>query len=95
VIKRSSLFALVGGLLFVGVAGAQQFPIMDMVADKVIAKYQSSSCETLWADKGKPKGEKEQEAMAVLRSNPEMRAAFFNKISGPVLNKMFECGMVP
>jgi hypothetical protein len=24
-----------------------------------------------------------------------MRQAFFNKIAGPVMNKMFECGMIP
>jgi len=24
-----------------------------------------------------------------------MRQAFFNQIAGPVMNKMFECGMIP
>jgi hypothetical protein len=24
-----------------------------------------------------------------------MRQAFFNKVSGPIVNKMFECGMIP
>jgi hypothetical protein len=32
-------------LLFqVGIAGAHQFPLMDKLADKVVQKYQSSSC---------------------------------------------------
>lgn len=36
-IKRSCLFALVPALLFVCVGGAQaQYPIMEMIADKVI-----------------------------------------------------------
>ena len=34
-----------------GVAYAQ-YPIMDRVADKVIQKYQSATCEQLWQEKG-------------------------------------------
>jgi hypothetical protein len=30
---------------------AQQYPILDKVAAKVIAKYQKSSCEQLWQQK--------------------------------------------
>ena len=58
--KRLYLSALVPALLFVGVASAQQYPVMDMVADKVIQKYQQSSCEQLWQRKGKPKPQKEK-----------------------------------
>lgn len=32
-------------------APSQQYPIMDKVADKVILKYQQSSCEQLWVKK--------------------------------------------
>jgi len=39
-------------LSFAGVARAQQYPIMDMVADKVIQKYQQSTCQQLWQRKG-------------------------------------------
>ena len=94
-INRSWLFALAGGLLLVGVAGAQQYPLMDMVADKVINKYRTSSCEQLWEKKGAPQSEKEQEALGVLRNDPQMRAMFIKRIADPVLNKMFECGMFP
>jgi hypothetical protein len=31
----------------------------------------------------------------LLRNDPAMRQAFFNKISAPIVNKMFECGMIP
>ena len=76
-----------------------QYPIMDMVADKVIQKYQTSTCEQLWQEKaqkqGQPKPEMEQRAIAALKSDPQMRQAFFNKISAPIVNKMFECGMIP
>jgi hypothetical protein len=37
----------------------------------------------------------EQRAIKALQSDPQMRQAFFNKISAPIVNKMFECGMIP
>ena len=96
--KRISLFVAAGALLAAGVAYAQ-YPVMDMVADKVIQKYQSSTCEQLWQEKmqgqGKPKPEMEQRAIGMLKQDPQMRQAFFNKISAPIVNKMFECGMIP
>jgi hypothetical protein len=76
-----------------GVAYAQ-YPIMDMVAQKVVQKYQSSTCEQLWQSKGQH-GPEEQRLVGFLRNDPQMRQAFFNQIAGPVMNKMFECGMIP
>ena len=93
-LKRLGLFAVVPALLVVGVAGAQH-PILDKAANKVIQKYQQSSCEQLWEQKGKPKSAQEQEIITFLRSDPQMRAEFINRIAGPVANKMFECGMIP
>ena len=76
-----------------------QYPIMDAVANKVIQKYQSSTCEQLWQEKaqgqGRPKPEMEQRAVQALRNDPQMRQAFFDKVSAPIVNKMFECGMIP
>lgn len=96
--KRFWLLAAVPVVVFTGVAVAQ-FPIMDKVADKVIQKYQTSTCEQLWQEKaqgqGKPKPEMEQRAIAALKGDPQMRQAFFNKVSAPIVNKMFECGMIP
>jgi hypothetical protein len=31
----------------------------------------------------------------MLKSNPQMRAAFIDKIAAPIANKMFDCGMIP
>jgi len=45
--------------------------------------------------KNKPKSAQEQEAIGILRNDPQMRAAFINKIAAPIANKMFECGMIP
>jgi hypothetical protein len=94
--KGRYLLALVPALLFVFVAGAQaQYPIMDMIAGKVIQKYQQSTCEQLWQQKAEPKPAMEQELIQMLRNDPQMRTAFLNKIAAPVTNKMFECGMIP
>jgi hypothetical protein len=75
----------------------QQYPIMDKVADKVILKYQQSSCEQLWIKKSEkaPPTLEEQKAIAFLKSDPQMRVAFINKIAPPIANKMFDCGMIP
>jgi hypothetical protein len=86
--------AAVAAVTIAGVAVAQ-FPIMEAVANKVIQKYQSSSCEQLWAQKQAPKSAEEQRIISLLQSDPQMRTAFLNKIAGPVTNKMFECGMIP
>ena len=92
--KRFVGLAIFLTLLVAGVAGAQ-YPIIDMVAGKVIQKYQQSNCEQLWEAKGKPKSAQEQEMITMLRNDPQMRTAFIDKIAGPVANKMFECGMLP
>ena len=94
-LKRIYLSALVPALLCVSVASAQQYPLMDMVADKVIQKYQQSSCEQLWQRKGESKPPQEKEMLQMLRDDPQMRAAFINKVAAPIANKMFECGMIP
>jgi hypothetical protein len=75
----------------------QQYPIMDKVADKIIQKYQTSTCEQLWEKKGAkaPPTAEEQKAIAFLKSDPQMRAAFINKIAPPIANKLFDCGMIP
>jgi hypothetical protein len=94
--KRSCLFALTLTLLYVTVANAQ-YPIMDAVANKIIQKYQNSSCEQLWEKKAQkaPPTQQEQNAIAMLKGDPQMRTAFINKIAAPIANKMFDCGMIP
>jgi len=91
---------LPAALLFqVGVAGAQQYPIMDKLADRVVQKYQNSSCQELALKKSlPPTGEKamiEQKAIEMMRKDPQMRTEFLNRVAGPIANKMFECGMIP
>ena len=91
--KRLTLIATALSLM-AGIAYAQ-YPIMNMVADKVIQKYQSASCQQLWQNKGKPKSMEEQRVIGLLKNDPQMRQAFFDKVAAPIVNKMFECGMIP
>ena len=69
--------------------------LLDFAADKVISKYQTASCDQLKAMKGEPPSDKEKMAIDFLRNDSQARVAFINKIAAPVLNKMFECGMIP
>jgi hypothetical protein len=82
-------------LVFAGVARAQQYPLLDQVANKVVQKYRESSCEQLWQKRGQPESPREQEAVEALRNNPQMRAEFINRVAAPIANKMFECGLLP
>jgi hypothetical protein len=74
-----------------------QYPVVDRIAAKVVSKYQTESCEQLWEQKAAhaPPSPEEQRAIAVLKGDPQMRAAFINQIAPPIANKMFECGMIP
>lgn len=92
--KRVGFFVLIAASFGAGIASGQG-AILDMVADTVIQKYQSATCEQLWAAKAAPKSAREQEAIQFLKNDPQARTVFINKIAGPVINKMFECGMVP
>ena len=92
--KRLWFTAAASAALIAGIAYAQ-YPVMDRVADKVIQKYQTASCEQLWQQKGQPKSPEEERVVGFLKTDPQMRTAFLNKISAPIVNKMFECGMIP
>ena len=78
---------------------ASQYPVMDVIAQKVIQKYQTSSCAQLWAEKGRaPTAEeiqKQDKALQMLRQDGAMRKAFLDIVAAPIANKMFECGMIP
>ncbi len=93
-LKRSSVVAVVAMLASAGVS-ASQYPILDMVAQKVIARYEQSTCEQLWENKGKPKSQQAQDLVQLLQRNPQMRKVFLDEVAGPIANKMFECGLIP
>jgi hypothetical protein len=93
---NKSIGAAVGiaALIVAGAASAQGM-LLDFAADKVIKKYQTATCEELKAAKKEPPSDKEKEAIEFLRNDSQARIFFINKIAAPVLNKMFDCGMIP
>jgi hypothetical protein len=96
--RKSSIFIVIAFafvLLSFGITSAEDYPIMDMVANNVIQKYQNATCEQLWKQKSEPKSPREQEIIQLLKSDPQMRTAFIDKVAAPIVNKMFECGMIP
>jgi hypothetical protein len=99
-IRRAVLLVCVPVLLHVGLASAQEsFPIMEKVAQKIIEHYQTSSCQQLAEQKSEPRtgprAQIEQRAIQLLRSDPQMRAEFLNRVVVPIANKLFECGLIP
>ena len=99
-LRRAALLVGVPVLLHVGLASAQEsYPIMEQIAQKIIQKYQTSSCQQLAQQKSQPptgqKAQMEQRAIQVLRNDPQMRMEFINRVAGPIANKLFECGMIP
>ena len=88
---KSRLLAPVLGLLLMSGSIAQH-PILDAIANKVVQKYQQSSCEQLWERKGQPKSSKEQEPIQILRNDPEARTEFLNRVAAPIAKKCFNAG---
>jgi hypothetical protein len=88
-------------LIFIGGTQAQnqqsQHPMLDAVANKVIQKYQTSSCQDLRMKKAEnaPPTPQEQKAVQFLKSDPQLRREFINKIAAPIANKLFDCGLIP
>ena len=74
---------------------AQLGPIADKIADKVIQKYQTETCQQIAANKAAPPNDMQKKAIDELRKDPQLRQAFLNKVAGPIVNKMFDCGMIP
>jgi hypothetical protein len=93
--SRSIGAAVFVSALIVAGAVAAQGMLVDAAADKVIKKYQAATCDQLKAQKAELPSEKEKIALDLLRDDPKARVAFVNKIAAPILNKMFECSMIP
>jgi hypothetical protein len=100
-LNRMSKFAfLISPLAFTlatGTYAQDQHPMLDKLAAKVVQKYQSTPCEELMQKKANPQPPSAQEVKVIqfLKSDPEMRTLFINKVAAPIANKMFACGMIP
>ena len=95
--KRLHLFALASVLLLSGGVASAQYPIMNRIADKVIQKYQNSTCQQLMMSKAEkqPPSPGEQKAMEMLKTDPAMRHEFVGIVADPVVDKLIQCGMIP
>jgi hypothetical protein len=93
--KRPFGLAVFVGAVIVAGAVAAQGMLVDAAADKVIKKFEAATCDQLKAQKDEPPSEEKKIAMNLMRDDPKARVAFVDKIAAPVLNKMFECNMIP
>jgi len=96
-IKRLSLAAAIGLFLVAGDAGAQyeQHPMVDAIANRVIQKYENSSCQQLAHQRHEQKPPMEEQVIQNLRSDPQLSQLFINKVAAPIANKLFQCGLIP
>ena len=85
---------LLGGAVVVSAQG-NRYPMLDTITQKVIQKYQTSTCQQLAANKAAPPTDIERRAVELLRQDPQLRAQFLNRVAAPIANKLFECGMIP
>jgi hypothetical protein len=92
--KSIGIAVFVSSLIAAGAVFAQGI-LLDFAADKVIKKFQDGTCEELKAQKNEPRSEKEKMAIEFLRHDSQARVTFIDKIAAPVLNKMFECDLIP
>ena len=91
--KSIGAAVLISALIVTRAASAQGM-LLDFAADKVIKKYQTATCDELKAQKKQPATDKEKQAIEFLRNDSQARTSFIDKIAAPVLNKMFDCGII-
>lgn len=74
-----------------------QYPLMDDVAQKIVQKYQNSTCEQLWVKKSAhaPPTMEETRLVTFLRDDADMRLAFMKIVAPPVVTKLFDCRLIP
>ncbi|MBV8092481.1 MAG: hypothetical protein JO110_04460 [Acetobacteraceae bacterium] len=98
---HSMKLALAAGLLSLcaSAADAQQYPMLDQLAARIVNRYQTSSCQQLAAERAHPRSGQqrgmEERFVRLLHEDPNMRQEFINRVAGPIANKLFECGMIP
>jgi hypothetical protein len=87
------MLVIVSVLFFLGIACAQdeRYPIMERLAQKVVQQIAMQKAHP-------PTGRKaamEARVIEMLRSDPQMRQEFINRVAAPIANRLFECGMIP
>lgn len=82
-----------------GANAQSDHPMLDRAASKIVAKYQTTSCEDLAKERQTPpsarKAQIEGRAGQMLREDASLRAAFVAKVAAPIADKMIVCGFIP
>ena len=87
--------AALAGILLMAAPAEAQSPVVNLVAKRVIERYQKSTCDQLWAARSERRGSQEQRVLDMLNDDPQLRQTFIDQVAGPVMNKLFVCGMIP
>ncbi len=79
--------------------------LVDAVAKAVINQFQTVSCEELAqmqpsdakepAAGSDPQAAMQEKAIALLKSNPQIREQFINQVAPAIANCMFDCNIIP
>ena len=71
--------------------------IVDSVANSMVSSIQSDSCADFAAmlKKRKSGGSSSSKAGGMMKNDPAARQRFVNKVSGPLVNKMIDCDLLP
>ena len=98
-VLAAALALLLGGA-FIGDAKAQFYPLLDKMADKVVAAYKNAPCEKLTAPLQLPADPDispgAMKAMvAEMKHNDSEREEFINRVAPAIANKLLDCGLIP
>lgn len=94
-VKSIAMALVVSASIVGGTAAHAQGMLLDYAADRVIQKYQTSTCDQLKQARIEGPSDKEKAALKFLHDDAQARVEFINRIASPVANKMFECDMFP
>ena len=91
--KRFYFSGLAFGLLYLGAASAQ-YPIMDKIAERIIQKYQASSCEQLYQEKAPklPQARRSRRPSKCCTAMPRCAQLFLAKSRLPSLTRCSNAG---
>ncbi|HKR88201.1 MAG TPA: hypothetical protein VJS38_08480 [Phenylobacterium sp.] len=99
---RAGLAIICAGLALApaaALAQAQQHPMVEAAATRIVQKYQSSSCQQLAAERQAPKTAEKEAAIKkvgeLMRQDAQVRHEFVSKAAAPIVDKMIVCGFIP
>ena len=91
--------AAAGAALFAVGARAQDYVVVNRLAERVAQKYLYASCLDLADERARrlPRehAEMDDRVIRMMRNDPQMRREFIDRVAAPIANRMFECGFIP